>query len=380
MVLTDVLAHVLGEITEIDYMDLFERIEKVTGEGVAKTVFQDEHSAPVADRGAHAGDAGVAAHEGAVGPAAAVFVLVEEDALVGLALAGDLVVGVDDVVGIGGGVVGAHGDVVDEVLGGVLDGYVLGIAVHAADKAVDDTALVGGEGFERYTGNTGELLGGIEGAKGGPVVVGAQEDVFGGMVAQGGIDIDGTDVGIEVAVDVADGGLLGIGAAAGLLGTVVVGGGGDDHAVDVDGGAEGALVGIGGLGILHAATGAAAIGHEGPDGGTAADDDDAVVGNLGVLVGRQVVVVLADVALVHLMVVGGVFALFDGSVGGMEGDVVVAQDDAQQVFLFHAEGHEPVAVGLGVAIPGVDAGGEGSAEEAVERELGETGKVAFLEG
>ena len=183
-----------------------------------------------------------------------------------------------------------------------LEGDVFGIAIHAAHIAVNNFTVVGTERSERHAGHFGKGFGGIESAEGRPVVVGAQVDVFCGMFAEGGVDVDGFHAGIEKGVGGANVGVLRARNAARFVRAIVFDGGGNEHAIDVHAGESG-VVEVGGAGVADAALATAAEGHKGTDIFPTAGDDDAGVGDLGVVVGREVVVIGLDVGIREVGVV-----------------------------------------------------------------------------
>ena len=105
-----------------------------------------------------------------------------------------MIVLIDGVVCIGGGVTHTCRYIVDKVFGGFLDGDVLGIAVHTSDIAVYNLSLIVRQWAEGYACHLCKLLSSIIGSQWCPMVVCTQEDVFISMFAQGCIDIYGFDV------------------------------------------------------------------------------------------------------------------------------------------------------------------------------------------
>ena len=116
LVLGHVGLHVFGEVARVDNVNLGEGVEEVAGQGVAEAVFEDDESAIAGGGGANDGQTGVTAHEGTVGTGTAVTIMLEIDALTRTTFAKNVVVLVDGVVDIGGGVGDAAWNVVDEVL------------------------------------------------------------------------------------------------------------------------------------------------------------------------------------------------------------------------------------------------------------------------
>ena len=247
--LADILHDVVCEIAVVDDMNLFERIEEVAWQHVAEAVLEDDESAVVLGGCTHYGETLVATHHGAIGASVAVFVFVEERSFLWTAFADDAVVLVEGVVDVCGGVFHIGGDVVDEVLGCVLQRDIFRVAVHAAYVAMYHVLLVGLEVAEGYSGYFGEGLCGIEPSEWCPMVVGTQEDIFVLMFLEDEVDVHRFDARIEVCEDVADGGQLGVGVALHFLRTIVGDGGRDDHTVDVDVG-EGRFVVISHIGIV----------------------------------------------------------------------------------------------------------------------------------
>ena len=90
-----------------------------------------------------------------------------------------------------------------------------------------------------------------------------------------------------MVVDVADGCLLVACFCLCLLGAVERRGGWNHHAIDADCRAQGVVIGIRRFGITDAAVRSAAIRHECSHFVAAADDDDAVVCNLRLVVGSE---------------------------------------------------------------------------------------------
>ena len=123
-------------------MHLLEGIEEVARQSIAKAVLQDEHAATVVCAGLDTGDSGVATHEGAIGGSAAVFEVMEENALMWAPHTDDTVVFVNGVIDVGRAVGDIAWHVIDEVLWGVLHGNILRITVHVANKAVNYFAVV----------------------------------------------------------------------------------------------------------------------------------------------------------------------------------------------------------------------------------------------
>ena len=81
MVVTDIVYEVLGEIAAVDDMDVLETIEEVGGKSVAEAVLEDEQATVVACGSGDVRQTVVAAHERAVGQAAAVGIGLEETCL-----------------------------------------------------------------------------------------------------------------------------------------------------------------------------------------------------------------------------------------------------------------------------------------------------------
>ena len=155
------------------------------------------------------------------------------------------------------------------------------------------------------------------------MVVGAQEDILLGMFAQRGVDIHRLHVGREMTDHVVDGRALRIGALAHLLRTVVLHGGRDDHAIHIHLG-EGLLILVGGLGIACAALAGAAVGHQRTHMVARAHDDDACIGDLRILIGGYVVLVVV-VGIQRVQAFKNFRLLrFLYGVGGVEGDVLLA--------------------------------------------------------
>ena len=355
-VVGDVGLHVFGEVARVDDVNLGEGVEEVAGEGVAEAVFEDDESAVAGRGGADDGQTGVAAHEGAVGAGASIAIMLEIDATARMTFADDAIVLVDRVVNVGGRVGDVARHVVDEVFGGIFERNVLGIGIHAAHIAVNDFAIVGAEGAEGDAGDLGKGLGGVESAEGCPVVVGAEVDVLSGVLAEGSIDINGLDAGIEEGVGGTDVGVLRTRDAARFVGAVIFDGGGDEHAIDVHA-REGGMVEVGGAGIADAAFAAATEGHESADVFPAAGDDDAGVGDFGVVVGREMVLIGLDVWIRGAGFglgegIAGHFRGFGFGSGGVKCDVFLAGGEGEPVFDFHAQGHEMIAEGFAVAKPG----------------------------
>ena len=154
--------------------------------------------------------------------------------------------------------------------------------------------------------------------------------------------------------DILDGRTLRAGTVAHLVWAVIFHSRRDDHTVDIDIG-ERILIFVGSPGVTCTAFGRTAIGHQGPHLLACAYNDDAGIGNLGILVGCYMV----------LVVVGGVFLGFlnvcafswFGDFGlriagcGVEGDVLFACLHPDEVFDLHAECHEMVAERFAVAEP-----------------------------
>ena len=152
--------------------------------------------------------------------------------------------------------------------------------------------------------------------------------------------------------------------AARFVGAVVFDGGGDEHAIDVHA-REGGMVEVGGAGIADAAFAAATEGHEGADVFPAAGDDDAGVGDFGVVVGREMVLIGLDVGIRGAGFglgrgIAGHFGGFGFGSGGVKCDVFLAGGEGEPVFDFHAQGHEMIAEGFAVAKPGRNVAREGA--------------------
>ena len=368
-------------------MYLLEGVEQVSGQGIAVTVLQDNEPATVGNVGANLCQLGVASHESAVCQGTAVLELLEELLLVRTANGDNLIVLVHLVLLEGCLVHGLQGLVVDEVLGGVLYGNVLGIAIHGTYEAAHRVGLVIPcliQGMERHFCHLGKLPGGIVCPEGRPVVVGAQIYVLAGMLAKHGIYVHGMHGRIQMAIDIAYGGRLVLAHLLHLLGHIEGRGRGHDHTVDVHTG-EGLHVLVAHVGIGRTCLGTASEAHEGTHVLVATYYHDTGIGNLGLLVCRKFVDISPGIASV---VLGNRFfclhALCLGKVGkalggGMVGDVVVAKPEHRPVLHHHGEGHEVVAEGLGVGKPLAHRLGIVAAPKAIEREGGEGGKVALLQ-
>lgn len=136
-----IIDDVVGEVAEIKHMHLLERTEKVARNRIAVAVFKDGKLAAVPDPGLHLHYQEVAPHEGEVSVAAPILEFLEELALEGLPLTNhpEIFVKIYDRECRGIGFV--FGGVVDEILRGILDRDVLGVAIHRADEAVDDILI-----------------------------------------------------------------------------------------------------------------------------------------------------------------------------------------------------------------------------------------------
>ena len=198
LVAAHIFHHVFGEITGIDNMHFLKRKEKITRQGIAKTVFQYQHPTTIMRRGNHLGDLGVSTHESAIGSAVSILVVVEELALESLAHARDVIVFVDGIWRIIRVILHPIGLVIDKILRSILDGHVLGIGIHASHIAMHHLSGVAVQILERHFGHTGKFLGGIKCAQWCPMMVSAQIDVFVGMFAQCGIYIHSQHTTIEL--------------------------------------------------------------------------------------------------------------------------------------------------------------------------------------
>ena len=67
LVVLDISHNIAVKIAEVNDMHLLERIEKITRDGIAETVLEDDDVATVIDTRAHLRDLGVATHEGIIG-------------------------------------------------------------------------------------------------------------------------------------------------------------------------------------------------------------------------------------------------------------------------------------------------------------------------
>ena len=132
LIIADIFAHILGEISIIDYMDFLKRIEQVAWKSISETILQDHDTAMIVDIGFHPGNSGVTAHEGTVGSTIAVFILIEEDAFVWFAFAYDLVVAVDFIIRIIGFVFYVLWNIIDEIFRGILQGNIMRITIHTS--------------------------------------------------------------------------------------------------------------------------------------------------------------------------------------------------------------------------------------------------------
>ena len=203
------------------------------------------------------------------------------------------------------------------------------------------------------------------------------------MPTERGVDVDSLHTRIEQGVGGADIGILRARNAARFVGTIVFYGRGNEHAVDVHA-RKGGVVEVGGASIAHTTFAAATEGHEGAHILSAARDDDAGVGDFGVVVSREIVAVGLDIRVggAGLEIVGrrAVAARRFGIGGrGVEGDVLLASGERQPVFHLHAQGHEMIAEGFAVAKPGRNIAGEGAGLQARPGEGGELGEFALFE-
>ena len=154
----------MGEVAAVYDVYLLEGVEQVSGQGIAVTVLQDNEPAAVGNIGAYLRQLGVASHECAVCHGTAVLELLEELLLVRTANGDNLIVLVHLVLLESCLVHGLQGLVVDEVLGGVLYGNVLGIAIHGTYEAAHRVGLVIPglvQVVERHFCHLGKLSGGI---------------------------------------------------------------------------------------------------------------------------------------------------------------------------------------------------------------------------
>ena len=132
LIIDDICAHILGEISIIDYMDFLKRIEQVAWKSISETILQDHDTAMIVDIGFHPSNSGVTAHEGTVGATIAVFILIEEDAFVWFAFAYDLIVAVDFIIRIIGFVFYVLWNIIDEIFRGILQGNIMRITIHTS--------------------------------------------------------------------------------------------------------------------------------------------------------------------------------------------------------------------------------------------------------
>ena len=131
LVLRHIVLHVLEEIARVYHVNFSKTKEKVARERIAETVFHDEQAALRGSRGAHHGETLVTSHESAVSSGVSITVVLEKCPIVWLSFGSDAIVFVHLIVGVGGRVGHAFRNVVDKVLGCVLDSHVFGISIHA---------------------------------------------------------------------------------------------------------------------------------------------------------------------------------------------------------------------------------------------------------
>ena len=124
-----VLGHVgddiLREITGVDDMNLLKREEQIAWDHIAEAVLEDDDTTTVMRGGAYLCEFGVTTHHRTIGSSVSVLELKEEGSRERLALTRHLVVLVDSIVGIRGSILHTFRDIINEVLGSVLDGDVL---------------------------------------------------------------------------------------------------------------------------------------------------------------------------------------------------------------------------------------------------------------
>ena len=258
----------------------------------------------------------------------------------------DVIVFVENIRDKGGLIVHALWLVVDEVLGCFLHSNILRIAVHRADKAMDDILLIAGEVAEGYIGNLRKASGGIVGSQRSPVVVGTQIDVLTSVLAQCGIYVYSLDILIKMGIDVVDGRQLWLGAFLHLVGTIEVDGYWYNHTIDVHLVFECLLIQVDDVSKLHSAASLATISHHSPDLLARTHYDDSCMGYLGILVGCQFVLIFlccsvgCAFACLFLRLALGFQFFWCRSLGSMECDVVFVGDESLVVFDAHTQRHQ----------------------------------------
>ena len=186
----DEVDEVALEVADVEHVDLLEGARVERDLRVAVAVLDDEQLAAVRDAGVDLDDVVVAAEEHHVGVRG--IHLGEEVVAVQVVERGVVVVRL---------VVRAR-HVVLEVLRVVQQAGILREAVHRADIALVDALFVHGQVGKGYAGGFGEGAGRIVGAERLPVVVGAQVDVFLGVLLHHVDDVDGADAVVELCGDV----------------------------------------------------------------------------------------------------------------------------------------------------------------------------------
>ena len=197
------------------------------------------------------------------------------------------VVLIDDIVDICRLVLYVERLVVDEILGRALHRYILRVAIHRAYIALHHLALIVREVVEWHTRSLGQSLGSIVGTQWCPVVVGAQVYILVGMALKGVVGIDSNDGGVELGVGIIYRLTLRLYPTFSLFGAVELDSRRDEHTVDRDTLAELTLIAICHLCIGIAGRRPSTIVGKRTYVGLSTHDDNAVVGNLSLLLGLR---------------------------------------------------------------------------------------------
>ena len=125
-------------------MNVFERVEEIARQGIAKAVLQDKQSSSVVGRGLHMGNSRITTHEGTIGSTTAILVFIEKNALVGASHANDTVVLIDLIVYIGCCIGDITWHVIDKVFWCLLHGDIFRITIHATHIAMYHLTVITG--------------------------------------------------------------------------------------------------------------------------------------------------------------------------------------------------------------------------------------------
>ena len=249
-----------------------------------------------------------------------------------------------------------------------------------------DATFVVAQVFERHTSHARKLLSCIITAEGRPVVVGAQINVFVGMLAQCRIDIHGFHPGVEMCHHIADGGQLSVGALLGFIRTIELYGCGNHHAIDIHLRAEHLFIFISSLSVAHASLRTAAVCHQGTHFVALAHDDDTRIGYLRILVGIDMILIIINGHAVFGLLAFGcrvlaicASCLFQFHVASLEFDIIIRRRNGNEVLNLHTQCHKHVAIGFAVTEPLRYIAGKRAISQTLPRELREGSQFALFQ-